>query len=117
MILEHTIDGQELYFNFSDLSLRLFARKKGVSNIKTTNIAELLNDVSIDDMDLMFWCGLKEGGSKNGQPFTMSVEQFSEYLDDHADLYNELVQSMNEQSPEPLPAKDGEEGNQKPEKA
>lgn len=102
MILSNKINGKQVGFVLSESTLRMFARKKGKSNVGLQQIEKLLGDISLDDMDLLFWCGLKVGSAITEDcEFDLSLEELQEWFDDHPEVFDELNQMANEDSPIP----------------
>jgi|GEM_PF-2069406 len=112
MILDHKINDKKIAFVLGEATLRLFARKKQMNNIGLQEIGKIMESLTLSDMDLMFYCGIKVGSKveKEECEFDLSFEEFVEYLDDNPDLYQELSNKAEEDSPTPVE----EESEKKP---
>lgn len=90
------INGKEYGFTMGRAALRMYARKKQISDLGNKEFVELLSNVSMDDADLISWCAIK-AASKD---FNMTFEEFQNYLTENPHVVDALDKLNEEQMPE-----------------
>ena len=94
-----TIQGEEYPVLFGRPAIRMYARKKGISDVGNKKLVDLLEQASMDDADLLNWCMLKCGAALKDIEFGWSFEEFQELLTDDPRLLVQLDNIALEQSP------------------
>lgn len=93
------INGTDYPFVSGRGALRLYARKKGLSDIGNKEFVEVLGELSMDDADLLNWCCFKAGCGAKGIDFPYDYEAFQELLNDMPHLVDEIDALADEQAP------------------
>lgn len=105
------IEGKEYPFLMGRGALRLYCRKKGLSETKLKDINDIFLEMDLNDQDMMHWFCFKVACSSDGDKFPYSFEQFQEVLDENPYLADKIDQLAEEQRP------DVPEGNLQPVKS
>jgi len=105
-----TIKGKDYPFVSGRGALRLYARKKGLSDIGNKEFVEVLGELSMDDADLLNWCCFKAGCGARGIEFPYDYDEFQEVLTELPHLVDEIDALADQQTP---PAGKGKPGKGK----
>lgn len=76
------IKGKEYPFHFGTGAVKLFGQKTDKGNVKMVDLAEVLQEAKLDELDILIWCGLKSGGAKAEDYFEKSIEEVEQMLED-----------------------------------
>lgn len=84
-----TIKGKELSISYGMNALRIFCKETN----KTLNDLSLIGvDMTLDDSVHLIKAGLQDGHRRAGQPFSITIEEISDWLDDDMEI---LTKAMN----------------------
>lgn len=89
-----TINGKELPIRFGMNALRIFGKN---TNTSLNDMQNLGADMKLDDSIHLIKAGLEDGHRKAGKPFSITVEDISDWMDDDMDLIVRAMDIFNAQ--------------------
>ena len=80
---------KELYpIRFGMNALRMFCKEQ---KIPLTGLADLANEISLDEACMLILCGLRDGARKQNQVCKLSIEDIADALDDDMELITKAM--------------------------
>lgn len=79
MIHEIQIGGQTRPVKFGMNTMALFGDMTGY---RLAQMQSLGSDLTMKDVIILMWCGLKEGARKQGDQFSATIEDVGDWIDD-----------------------------------
>lgn len=102
------IDGEEYPFHFGTGAAYLLGIETDMGNIKLKDLGEVMQDLELNQIATLLWCGLKSGASKAEESFNSSKEEVAEMLkeDPYAlDQAMDIVHGLEEEYSEDIEGK------------
>lgn len=69
-------------------ALRMFCKEQ---KIPLTGLADLANDISLDEACMLILCGLRDGARKQGQICSLTIDDIADALDNDMDLITKAM--------------------------
>jgi len=104
MINEIKIGGELRPVKFGFNSLAEFGR---ITGLKLQDLQNLGSSLTIEQVIVLVWCGLRYGAKKEGKPFDYTVEDVGDWLDEDPNLVAEMLNTYGESQAPFVPEKAG----------